>query len=377
MRIAIDSRFLRPPLEGFGRFTKEVVSRLLQAHPAVEWDLLFDRKPLPGYDLSGREHAFVLPPPTRHWSLYEVWWRFSVPLYFLSRRPNAIFATYGLVSRAAARCTPTVAFIHDVAFARHPEFLPRDWSWYYKSAFRRTVQAAHLLLANSISVQEDLIELFQAPPNKIRVAYNGCDIDFFHPLPHLDVSSVRQRYAKGYPYLLYVGSLHPRKNIMRLLMAYDLLRQRYHLPLRLLLVGRFLFRRGEMLSAYESMRYKSEVIFHKPVPDEELRLLYNAAEVVVYPSLYEGFGYPVVEALACGAPVVTSSCSSLPEVGGEAAFYANPFDPSSLAEVMEAALLQSKEERQRRAQAGRLHVQRFRWDNVVATIWTALKEIAT
>ncbi|MEN3041015.1 MAG: glycosyltransferase family 1 protein [Bacteroidia bacterium] len=378
MRFAIDSRFLLPHLEGLGRFTREIASRLIRQHPEVGWDLLFDRKPLPKYTFGPAQRNVVIPPPTRHWTLYEVWWRLSMPYLYLRKEwPAALLATYGIVSERVAKKVPTVAFIHDVAFARHPEFLPRDWQAYYMRAFRVSIRLSHHLIANSLSVRDDLIELFGVSPNRIQISYSGCDIQFFRPLVDLDKREIQKRYAQGHPYLLYIGSIHPRKNPERLLQAYDQLRQIYDAPLRLLMVGRFMFRRMVALRSHEKMKYRNEVIFHPPVSDEELLRLYNAAEAVVYPSLYEGFGSPVAEGLACGVPVVTSRISSLPETGGEAAFYADPYDPSSIAEAIYQALTQSPEEKNRRRQLGLEHVKRFSWEATVQVIWESLKAVAT
>ncbi|GIV23706.1 MAG: glycosyltransferase family 4 protein [Bacteroidia bacterium] len=376
MRIAIDSRFLLPHLEGFGRFTREVARRLIQAYPETQFDLLFDRKPLPQYHFGPNQASRILPPQTRHWSLYELWWRFSVPLYLHRYRPQALFATYGQLSPAAARKVPIVAFIHDVAFARYPEHLPRSWYTYYMRTTRNTVRYASLLIVNSRSVQQDLQELFGVSPEKMRLAYSGCDVERFQPLSPEVQPAIRTRYTQGCPYLLYVGSLHPRKNPLRLLQAYDLLRARYTEPLRLVIVGRFMFGKGSFYEAYQHMRHKEEVIFLSRLPDEALVSLYGAAAAVVYPSLYEGFGSPVAEALACGVPVVTSSVSSLPEVGGEAAFYANPYDPADIARALYEALTEPEAQRQARIQKGLAHVRRFSWEACVQTIWQALSEVA-
>lgn len=377
MHIAIDSRFLLPHLEGFGRFTREVARRLIQAHPESRFDLLFDRKPLPQYHFGPNQVSHILPPQTRHWSLYEIWWRLSVPFYLRRHRPQALFATYGQLSPAVARQVPIVAFIHDVAFARYPEHLPRGWYAYYMRTTRNTVRHASLLIVNSLSVQQDLEELFGVSPAKMRLAYNGCDSERFRPITPEAQLAIRTRYTQSYPYLLYVGSLHPRKNPIRLLQAYDALRTLYKEPLRLVIVGRFMFGKGSFYEAYQHMRHKEEVIFLSRLPDEELVSLYGAAAAVVYPSLYEGFGYPVAEALACGVPVVTSAVSSLPEVGGEAAFYANPYDPADIARALYEALTEPEPERQARIQKGLAHVRRFSWDACVQTLWQALSEVAT
>ncbi len=377
MQVALDSRFLLPHLEGFGRFTREVASRLIQSHPETDFFLLFDRKPLDRYHFGPNQRSIVLAPQTRHWILYEIWWRYSVPFFVRKHRPDVFFATYGLLSGKVARSVPTVAFIHDVAFARYPEHLPRGWYRYYMRTIRTTVRQARLLIANSESVRQDLLELFDAKPSQIRVAYNGCDTEFFRPSPPNVQEATRLRYARGIPYLLYVGSLHPRKNPIRLLQAYDLLRGRYTEPLRLLIVGRFMFGRGPFEKAYHQMRYKGEVILHPPVSDTELVRLYGGAAAVVYPSLYEGFGYPVAEALACGVPVVTSRVSALPEVGGEAAFYADPIDSADIARAIYDALTEPPAARQQRIQKGLVHVRRFSWAACVETLWQAFTEVTS
>lgn len=377
MQVAIDSRFLLPHLEGFGRFTREVARRLIQKNPESEFFLLFDRRPPKKYLFGPNQRSIVLPPQTRHWTLYALWWRYSVPFFLRRRRPQVLLATYGQLSQKAARLVPTVAFIHDAAFARYPEHLPPGWAYYYKRTFQTTAAEARLLLANSYSVQADLQALFGAPPEKIRIAYNGCDTEFFRPSSPPEQEATRKHYTQGLPYLLYVGSLHPRKNPIRLLQAYDYLRSQYTEPLRLLIVGRFMFSEGNFRKTYNQMRYQSEVILHPPVPDSELVRLYGAAAVVVYPSLYEGFGYPVAEGLACGVPVVTSRVSALPEVGGEAAFYANPYDPADIARAIYEALTESSEARQQRIQKGLAHVRQFSWERCVETLWQALTEAAT
>ncbi|MEN2992946.1 MAG: glycosyltransferase family 1 protein [Bacteroidia bacterium] len=374
MRVALDSRFLRPPLEGFGRFTREIGQRLVRQHPEVTWDFLFDRSPVAGYTFGQNQRNFVLFPPTRHWLLYEMWWRWAVPAYLARHRPNVLLATYGQASAQAAHRVRVVAFIHDVAFARYPDHLPKGWQRYYLRTTQTVVQHATILLANSQSVAYDLMELFDAPKERLRVVYNGCDTSFFQPISEAERHATRQYYTQGLPYLLYVGSFHPRKNLLHLFQAYDILRSWYKEPLRLLVVGRILFGARAFKRAYQRMRYKAEVIFHPPLGDEELRKVYGAAEALVYPSWYEGFGYPVVEAMACGTLVVTSNTSSLPEVGGPAAFYADPGDPEAIASQLYQALTLTPTERERRLLQGRAHAQHFSWEACVSRIWQALIE---
>ncbi|MDW8236424.1 MAG: glycosyltransferase family 1 protein [Bacteroidia bacterium] len=378
MRVALDSCFLLPHPEGFSRFTREVGRRLVQYHPEITFDFLTDHKLDPKFHFGPNQHTHLLFPPNRHWTLYEVWWRFAVPWYVRKYRPSVFFLTYGQTPIDLSRKVPMVAFIHDVGFARHPEFITRGWYSYYMRAVGKAIHTAKLLIANSLSVKQDLLELFGAEESRIRIAYSGCDVDFFHPLSEAEIQAIREQYAEGHPYVLYVGSLHRRKNPLRALQAYERLRSEYFTePLRFIVVGRFLFgKMREVEDWYHRMRFRAEVSFLSYLSDPQLHKLYGAAAVVFYPSLYEGFGSPVAEGLAVGVPVVTSRVSSLPEVGGEAAFYANPYDVEDIARALYQALTLSPQERHHRAQLGRRHVMQFSWDRCVQEIWNALQEAA-
>jgi glycosyltransferase involved in cell wall biosynthesis len=366
---------LVPPLEGLGRFTHEVSQRLLPLLEENAVYMLFDRRPQPTFYYGANQYTLVIPPPARHWTLYEVWYRLSVPWVFRRYRPKVFFGTYGIAPSPLARRVPTVLFVHDIAFERHPEFLPADWRTYYRRAFRESTRLASFVIANSESVRRDLVELYGLVPEKIPIAYNGINTSLFHPLEPQERDAIRARVSRGVPYVLYVGSIHPRKNFGRLLQAYELLRRMYREPLRLVVVGRYLFKKGsrEVEAAYQRLRWKEEVIWQGVVSDAELVRLYNGAAVVAYPSLYEGFGLPVGEALACGTVVVTSHVSSLPEVGGDAAFYANPYDEADIARALYEALTEPPDARAARIQKGLQHVRRFSWEVTVQKIATALR----
>ncbi len=366
---------LVPPLEGLGRFTHEVARRLLPLLGEVPVYMLLDRRPRPEFSYGGNQKNVVIPPPARHWTLYEVWYRIGVPFALWRHQPKVFFGTYGIAPAPVARRAPTVLFIHDIAFERHPEFLPRGWAAYYRRVFRESTQRASLIIANSESVRADLREFYEVSSEKVLVTYNGIERTLFQPLPSQVGAAIREHVSDGVPYILYVGSIHPRKNFIRLLGAYERLRERYREPLRLVVVGRYLFRGGrqEVAEVYERYRYKKELIWRGSVSDEELVKLYNGAAVVAYPSLYEGFGYPVGEAMACGTVVVTSRVSSLPEVGGEAAFYADPYEEEDIARALYEALTEPAEARAIRIQKGLQHIQRFSWDDTVQKIAEALR----
>ncbi len=157
---------LVPPLEGLGRFTHEVSQRLLPLLEENPVYMLFDRRPQPTFYYGANQYTLVIPPPARHWTLYEVWYRLSVPWVLRRYRPKVFFGTYGIAPGPIARRVPTVLFVHDIAFERHPEFLPADWQTYYRRAFRESTRLASFVIANSESVRRDLVELYGLVPEK-------------------------------------------------------------------------------------------------------------------------------------------------------------------------------------------------------------------
>ncbi len=374
MSVAIDSRCLLPHLEGLGRFTHEIARRLVPRLMQTPVYLCFDRRPLLKYHYGPNQQDLILPPPLKHWTLYELWYRAILPRAVSRRGVKVFLGTYGIAPRPIARKMPTVVFVHDIAFERHPEFLPAGWTAYYRRTIRESVQAADQVIANSRSVLEDLCTFYKVPTERLTIGYNGIDTDLFAPLPPNERIYIPSAVTGGVPYVLYVGSIHPRKNFARLLRAYDLLRLSYKEPLRLVVVGRHLLRKGRSIitQAYEQMYHKAEVIWKGTVSDAELIKLYNGAAVVAYPSLYEGFGIPIGEALACGVPVVASRISSIPEVGGDAAFYVDPYDEQDIARALYEALTEDTVARQARIARGLAHVRRFRWEATVDILLQAL-----
>lgn len=365
MRVALDARFLLPHLEGFGRFTYEVGRRLVKLRPEWEWDFLVWRPLESCFYFGENQRVYKLLPPTRHWFLQHIWLEYSVPWYARRHNPHIFWGTYGVGSLRLAKKIPLILFVHDIAFMRLQGRQQGNIDDYLRCVMPRSIRAAQVVLANSQSVAQDLQEVWNVPSEKIRIAYSGFDAAYFSC--QVDKEKVWRTYTQGVPYVLYVGSIHPRKNAVRLIEAYDLLRQVYRLPLKLLFVGRFMGRwwgrtyRQAFLRRWRQSPWREDIIFHPPVSDEELKKLYAACEVFVYPSLYEGFGYPVLEAMGCGALVAASGVSSIPEVGGKAAIYFDPYNPQDMAEKIYNLLSDSGLQKSLRLHAQKqIHV--FTWE---------------
>ena len=267
---------------------------------------------------------------------------------------------------------PSVITIHDLIHLVCPDLLTdRRAHWYASrmlpSAARR---AAHILTVSEYSKQQILRHL-KVPETKVTVIYHGVE-EAFHPMSKVEVESYRIAHRLPERFLLYVGLLKPHKNVVRLLQAFSAL----HLDgISLLLVGKKDSRYRELDMILEKEVFRQNVIFLSSIPFEELPLLYNAAESLILPSLYEGFGLPVLEAMACGTPVVCSQATSLPEVVGDAAVLADPLSVRSIAEGMQKSLGDSALRSELRRK-GLERAKQFRWQDSAAKTLSVYHEVA-
>lgn len=257
---------------------------------------------------------------------------------------------------------PVVATIHDLAFEHHPETFTRRGSWQMKLTVRRTARRAARVATVSEFSREDLLRTYRLSPEKVLVTYNGVE-PRFQPIPEAadEAASVRERWGIAGPYILALGSLQPRKNLPRLIRAYGALR-RHHPQIRhqLVIAGRDLWLSSEIHRQVAEEPWAREIVRTGYVPEEALPALYRNADLLVYPSFFEGFGLPPVEAMACGVPVVTSHVGSLPEVCGEAAAWIDPFDEASIERAMLEVLTDPARQASLRA-AGLEQARRFDW----------------
>jgi glycosyltransferase involved in cell wall biosynthesis len=227
---------------------------------------------------------------------------------------------------------PVVVTIHDLAFEHLPETFTRRGSFQLKLTVRRTAKKAARIATVSEYSRQDLIRTYKLPPEKIVVTHNGVE-PRFSPSPGSpdETQAIRRRFGIERDYILAVGSLQPRKNLVRLIRAYaDLRNQHATFTHQLVIVGRKLWLAEQIFEEVARQKWVKDVILTDYVDDQDLPALYRAAALFVYPSLFEGFGLPPLEAMACGTPVITSNNSSLPEVTGDAAILIDPYNDEEL-----------------------------------------------
>jgi len=269
------------------------------------------------------------------------------------------------------RKMPVVTTVHDLSYMIYPRFHTRLYGSYLRLLTPTMVRGAQMVIAVSESTKRDLVERTDVPAHNVRVIYPGVGSIFRQPLSPERVAEVRTRYGLTDGFILSVGTLEPRKNLHGTLQAYRSLRARLPDAPPLILIGGSGWRLDEqrLLPASEAA-YVRRLGY---VPDEDLAALYASCSAFVYPSLYEGFGSPVAEALTLGAPTLTSNVSSLPEVAGDAAVLVNPRDPEEIATALERILMDSALGARLRA-AGPIQVNQFLYDRCASETMRVYEE---
>jgi glycosyltransferase involved in cell wall biosynthesis len=273
----------------------------------------------------------------------------------------------------ACKKIPTVLTIHDLAFLLYPENYTRINRAYLASMIPQSVKNAAKVVTDANNTKEDLMRLLQVPEGKIQVIHPGIE-STFHPVPRDEGNEIRIKYHLPESYVLYVGTLEPRKNIASLIRAYAKVRKNEGVSQGLVICGGLGWLYQDLFKLVRELGLQNEIIFTGHVPNEHLPAIYSGAELLVYPSIYEGFGLPVLEAMACGTPVITSTVSSLPEVAGDAALLVNPYDVEELASAIEKVLSDS-ELRTKLITKGLERARLFSWEKTARETLAVYQEV--
>ena len=369
MRIAVNARFLlKDRLEGLGRFSHEVLQRMVQNHPEHEFLFLFDRPFHKDFVYGKNVKPLHVFPPARHPYLYPIWFNWSIPYPIKKWKADLFFSPDGFLSRRLS--IPQVPVIHDLAFEHYPEYVSKAGAQYYKKNFPVYAQLAQRIATVSEFSKQDLMQTYQVPAEKIEVVYNGASAVFQRPSEEA-LQQFKQNKRANRPYFVYVGSLHPRKNIGRLLQAFERFKEQDTQHYQLVIIGRKAWQTDEMERIFESMKYRDDVLFTGRIPDEEVVAYLSAARALTYLPVFEGFGLPVLEALQCGTPALTSNVSSLPEVAGNAGLLANPFSVEEIAQGM-LQLAQNETLHAELSQNCAGQAAQFHWDKTAQACWQTL-----
>lgn len=359
MKIAVNTRFLlKNKLEGIGRVTHEVLRRMVQNHPEDEFIFFFDRAYDEEFIYGKNVTPVVLFPPTRHPILIVSWFEFSVKRALEKYKPDVFFSTDGFCSLRSE--VKTVVLVHDIAYKHFPDQVSFFIRKFYQNFQHRYLQKADQVLTVSHFVKNDLVDKIGIPARKIQVAHNGCSSNF-SPSDSLTKKEIREKYTNGQPYFFYVGAVHPRKNIHGLISAFDIFKEKTKAPHQLLIGGRFAWQTGEVKTAYDNAKHQKDIKFLGFVEEEELPKLIGSAFTFIYVSFFEGFGLPLLEAMECEVPLITSNISSMPEVAEDAAILVNPHNVNEIVNAM-LQYFENEDLRKAKIEIGRLQKEKFNWD---------------
>jgi glycosyltransferase involved in cell wall biosynthesis len=312
-----------------------------------------------GKDVTGQTQITYVPvswPESRPISRVA-WEQLKLPTLLHEKRIDVFHSPANVLPERLPCSCAGVVTLHDMAFLRYPHVLTRSKRVYHRTFTMHSLRRATMIIADSNSTKQDAIELAGIPANHIRTVYPCIDERFSNVILDEEIQSFRQEYGLTMGYLLYLGTLEPRKNITTLIEAYAQLRKIYGREEKLVLAGGKGWLFDSIFQRVQELGLESEVLFPGFVSDAEQLLWYHSASVFVYPSLYEGFGMPVTEALACGVPVVTSNVSSLPEAGITLALTVDPHDPEAMARAILKALTDETLNIQCRTQAAMVRQQ--------------------
>lgn len=370
MVIVFNTRLLlKDRLEGIGLFTRETLRRIVAGHPEHSFIFLFDRPYDPDFIFAENVTPIVVGPPTRHPLLSLFWFECRIPAILKKYQADLFVSTDGYLSLRTK--TPQVVVMHDINFVHRPEDLPWLVARFYNRFFPRYARKAIKIATVSQYSKLDISENLGIDSNKINVVYNGSN-PRFKPIPEEEKKAVRAHYTGGRSYFLFVGALHPRKNIIGLLKAYEQYRSESEGGEKLVIVGGRMFKTGAITETLGNMQFKKDVVFTGRVSEEELRKLYAGALALVFVPFFEGFGIPIVEAMASGIPVIASDTTSLPEVGGDAVLYTDPFQVEKISEAM-CRISEDELLRKSLIEKGLVWAARFNWDDSARDLWKTIE----
>jgi glycosyltransferase involved in cell wall biosynthesis len=369
MRIAVNTRFLlHDYLEGYGYFIYETFRRITANHPEHEFIFIFDRPFDERFVFGKNVKAVVTGPPARHPLLWKLWYDLRVPSILKKYKADVFVSCDGFCSLTTK--LPQCLVLHDLAFLHHPSFIKKSHLLFSKKYTPKFLEKAKTIATVSEFSKKDMLAHYKIEPGKIDVVFSAAR-DIFHPAGEEEKIIIKNKYTEGKEYFLYAGAIHPRKNLINLLKAFSVFKKRQQTNMKLILTGRLAWKYESFTESMKTYKYRNDVIMTGYVQEEELVKITGAAYGLIYPSLFEGFGVPVLEAMQSDVPVITSANSSMQEIAKDAALYA---DATSYADIADKMMLLYKDEnlRKRLVEKGRQTARQYSWDKTANLVWKSI-----
>ncbi len=377
MRIGIDVTAAITQGGGIGRYTRELIFALTAVDPDNEYHFFAAKNPTASpvpHPIPQTDNVHLHTAPVDERWLYRLWYRLRLPLPVQAFTGKLdLFHSPDFVLPPVHGRIPTLLTVHDLSFVHYPEVFPERLVSYLNQVVPWSIGRATHILADSQATKDDLTAVWQVSPDKVTVLYSGVHSRFQPVTDEKKLTAVRRQYQLGdAPYILAVGTVQPRKNYQMLIRAFQPIAQTH--PHHLIITGGKGWLMEEMMAEVGRQGMDGRVHFPGFVADDDLPALYSGAALFVFPSLYEGFGLPLLEAMGCGVPVITSNASSLPEVAGNAAIQLSPHDQAAWTEAIQH-LLADPAERTRLVAAGFRQTRRFTWEQSARQLRTLYEQL--
>ncbi len=369
MRIAVNTRLLlKGKLEGIGWFTYQTLEHMVRNHPEHEFFFFFDRPYDPQFVFAPNVTPVVVHPQARHPILFYIWFEWSIPMMLRKYKIDLFLSPDGYMSLSTK--VPTCLVIHDLAFEHYPEHTVLSHRLYWRHYSPLFAKKATRIVTVSTFSKNDISAHYGVDPSKIDVVYNGAH-DEYRPLSITGRDEVKKKYADGCEYFVFAGALHPRKNIVNLLKAFVAFKKRQQTNMKLVIVGRMAWKYEEVEQMRTEMPFKDDVRWVGYMNVDELSKVIGGAYALVYASLFEGFGIPILEALQCDVPAIVSNTSSMPEVAGDAGLLVDPTDVDDIANKMHL-LYKDEALRNKLIANARVQVKKFDWGKSAVNLWESM-----
>ena len=368
MRIGINARnLLAEKLEGFGQYTLEITKRICQAHPEHEFILFFDRPFDPKFVFSENIKPVVIFPPTRHPVLYVIWFEWRLKKALKREKIDVFWSPDGFACLGSG--IPQLITIHDINFEHHPKDLPWLVSNYFRFFFPKFARKAGKIISVSAYSKKDICSTYKINEDKVKVIYNAAN-EQYKPLSAKEIQETKNKYTAGNDFFIFVGSLHPRKNLQNLINAFELITAT-NKSIQLIIVGNNMWG-NHHLKISEDLR--KQIIFTGHLDQTNLTKLMASARALTYIPYFEGFGIPLVEAMNCGIPIIAANATCLPEIAENAAIYCDPFDVKDIAEKMNL-VLSKPELRNELSKKSMERAKFFNWEIAAKKVWAEIENM--
>jgi len=368
LRIGIDIRSLIFTQAGISHNLYNLISYLSQFPEDSQYFLFTSGRTNRSWPKNVKE--IVIRWPHLSANMEKIWEEIFLPLGLIFKKIELFHGPRFMIPRACP--CKTVVTIHDLGFKIMPECIINSAYIYFDSRTKLAVSKADRIIAVSENTKNDLIKLYNASEDKITVIHWGIDQSFQPCNDRSSIGRIKNKLGIDKEFILFVGTIEPRKNLVRLIKAFDKLKMKREY--RLVIAGCKGWLYEEVFATVKELNMEKDIIFTGYVHDNELPFLYSAAELFICPSLYEGFGLPVLEAMACGVSVVTSNVSSLPEVAGDAAILVDPYDVEAIAKAMEQ-VLEDSNLRKEMIEKGFERAEKFSWQDTVKKTLDVYKQV--